>query len=69
MPCADDDGVVFFSIRVAHKEGVAVVADAKNASVWLTGTLGDKIPPCTSAAWCRTGRHKGKKRRETSPST
>lgn len=62
MPCAEDDGVVFSSIRVTRKEGTAVVADAENASVWLTGTLGEKIPPFTSAAWWRTGRNKGKRR-------
>lgn len=60
MPCAEDDGVVFSSIRVAHKEGAAAAADAENASVWLTGTLGEKIPPFTSAA-CGEDRE-GKKR-------
>lgn len=51
MPCAQDDGVVFSSIRVTHKEGAAAAADAENESVWLTGTPGDKIPPFTFAAW------------------
>lgn len=23
VPCAEDDGVVFFSIRLAHREGIA----------------------------------------------
>lgn len=53
MPCAEDDGVVFSSIRVTHKEGAAAaVEEAENASVWLTGTLGEKIAPFffTSAA-------------------
>lgn len=64
VPCAEDDGVVFSSIRVTHKERAAAEADAKNASVWLTGTLGEKIPSFTSAAWRRTGRNKGKRRTE-----
>lgn len=34
------------------------MADEENASVWLTGKLGEKIPSFSSAAWCRTGRHK-----------
>lgn len=61
VPCAEDDGVVFSSIRVTHKEGAAAVADAENVSVWLTGILGEKITPFTSAAWGRTGRNKGKR--------
>lgn len=42
VPCAEDDGVVFSSVRVTHKAGAAAAADAENASVWLTGTLGQK---------------------------
>lgn len=51
VSCAEDDGVVFSSIRVTHKEGPAAAAEAENASVWLIGTLGEKTPPFTSAAW------------------
>lgn len=61
MPCAED-GVDFSSIRVTHKKGAAAEADAEDASVWLTGTLGEKITPFTSAVWGRTGRNKGKRR-------
>lgn len=58
MPCAEDDGVVFFGIRVTHKEGAAAVTDAENASVWLIWTLGEKISPFSFAAWERTGKNK-----------
>lgn len=40
MPGAEDDGVVFSSVRVALREAAAAAAGAKNASVWLTGTTG-----------------------------
>lgn len=50
MPCAEDDGVVFSRIRVTHKEGAAAAADAENALVGLTGTLGQKTPSLSSAA-------------------
>lgn len=50
MPCAADDGVVFSSIRVTHKEGAAAPADAENALVWFARTLGQKTPSFTSAA-------------------
>lgn len=49
VSCAEEDGVVLFTIRV--KEGAAVLADEENASVWLTGTLGEKTPPFRSASW------------------
>lgn len=51
VPRAEDDGVVFPTIRVTHKGGAAAAADAENALVWITGTLGEKKPPFTSAAW------------------
>lgn len=69
MPCAQDDGVVFSSIRVTHKEGAAAAADAENESVWLTGTPGDKIPPFTSAAWGEDGEIKVREGPKTSPKT
>ena len=45
MSGAEDDGVVFSSVRVALREAAAAAAGAKNASVWLTGTLGEKRAP------------------------
>lgn len=57
VPCAEDDGVVFSSIRVAHKEGAAAAADAENALVWLAGIQEQKTPPFTSAA---CGEERGK---------
>lgn len=40
------------------------MADGENASVWLTGILGEKIPSFSSATWCRKSNRKGKIWRE-----
>lgn len=57
--------MVFSSFPVACKDGAAVVAHAKNASVWLTGTPGEKKPQFSCAFSERTTINKGKKRRRT----